>query len=142
MNEDLLIALRDAHGGEDAAGGVGPDDQVDLVDGDQLLVEAARQLGLGLIIEEHPLDGPAEQAVALVQLLDVDLARDLVEQRRRREGARERQRAADADRRTGRRRHHAAGEGEKDDRNQDTTTRDTAHPDDHGASSSGDWRAS
>ena len=49
----------------------------------------------------HPLDRPAEQAAALVELLDVDLADDLVHLRGGRQRPGQRERAADADRRAG-----------------------------------------
>ena len=101
MHQHLVVALRHAHRREDGAGGVRAHQQVDLVGGDQLLVQRARQVGLGLVVLEHPLDRPAEQAAALVELLDVDLADELVDLRRGRERPGQRQRAADADRLAG-----------------------------------------
>ena len=114
VNEQLLIALRHAHRGDDRAGRVGPHQQIDLVDGDQLLVERAGDLGLGLVVQQHPSHGAAEQAVVPVQLLDVDLGGDLVQERGCGDGPRERERAADPDRWTGRRRDrgHREGHGE------------------------------
>ena len=96
VDVDLVVALGHAHGREDAAGRVGPDDQVDLVDRDQLLVEASGEIGLGLIVEQHPLHRPPQQSVALVQLLDEDLARELVQERGRGQRAGERERPPDA----------------------------------------------
>ena len=99
VDEHLVVALRDAHRRQDRAGGVRPHQQVDLVGGDQLLVERAREVGLRLVVLDDPLDLPAEQPAALVQLLDVDLADDLVHEARGGERPGQRQRAADPDRR-------------------------------------------
>ena len=114
VDEHLLVALRHAHRGDDGAGGIGAHQEVDLVDRDELLVERAGHLRLGLVVEQHPFHGTAEQAVALVQLLDVDLGGDLVQERGRGEGTRQRERAADLDRRAGRRgsRRHRQRHGE------------------------------
>src|SRR6266850_1248250 len=79
----------------------------DLGGGDQLLVERAREVGPRLVVLEHPLHGAAEQAVFPVELLDIELAHDLVDQPGRGERAGERKRAADADRRARRRRERA-----------------------------------
>jgi len=87
-------------------------EQIDLVHGDELLVESPRDLGLGLIVQQHPLDGTTEQAVAAVQLLDVDLGGDLVQERRRGERSRECERAADPDRRAGGRPDRGRDQGE------------------------------
>ena len=100
VDEDLVVALRDAHRRKDRAGRVRPHQQVDLVDRDELLVERARELGLRLVVLDDPLDRAAEQTVLLVDLLDVDFADELMDERRGRERPGERQRAADADRRT------------------------------------------
>src|SRR5262249_55827072 len=86
---------------QNRTGRVGAHQKVHLVDGDELLVERARELGLRLVVLDDPLDRAPQQAVLLVDLLDVDLADDLMDETRRRQRARERQRAADADRRTG-----------------------------------------
>ena len=75
LDHHLAVALGHAHRRQDRRGGVRALDQVDLVDGDQLLIEAARDLGLGLVVEQHVLDRPAEQAVPAVDLLDHDLGR-------------------------------------------------------------------
>ena len=88
VDEHLVVALRDAHRRQDRAGRVRPHQQVDLVDGDELLVERAREVGLRLVVLDDPLDRPAEQAAALVELLDVDLADELVDERRSRRAAR------------------------------------------------------
>ena len=88
LDHHLAEALRHAHRRQDRRRGVRPLDQVDLVDGDQLLVEAARHLGLGLVVEQHVLDGPAKEAVPAVDLLDHDLRGDLVDHRGLREEAR------------------------------------------------------
>src|SRR5262245_44660733 len=80
---DLLMGPY-ATGAIIAAMGLAAHLEVDLVDGDELLVEAARHLRLGLIVEQDPLDGASEQAVGAVQLLDVDLGGDLVQERGRR----------------------------------------------------------
>ena len=64
MDEHLVVALRDAHGREDCAGRIRPQQQIDLVDGDELLVERAREVRLRLVVLDDPLDRPAEQAAA------------------------------------------------------------------------------
>jgi len=69
----------------------------------QLLVERAREVGLGLVVLHDPFHRAAEQAVLLVQLLDEDFADHLVHERRGRERPGQRERAADADRRARRR---------------------------------------
>src|SRR5207247_11042351 len=89
-----------------------------------LLVEAAREVRLGLIVEQDPLDGAAEQPVALVQFVDVDLARDLVQQRGGREGAGQGERSADADRRSGGRGQGRRGGGGGGERGQRATDHD------------------
>ena len=81
LDHHLAVALRHAHRRQDRRRGIRALDQIDLVDRDQLLVEAARRLGLGLIIEQHVFDGPPEQAVPLVDLLDHHLGGDLVNDR-------------------------------------------------------------
>ena len=111
VDEQLVVALRDAHRRENRAGRVRPHQQVDLVDGDELLVERAREVGLRLVVRDDPLDRPAEQAVLRVQLVDVDLADDLVDVARRGQRAGERERAADADRRPRRRGERDGAEG-------------------------------
>ncbi len=98
VDEELVVALRDRHRGEDRARRVRAHQQIDLVDGDELLVERAREVGLRLVVADDPLDGPAEETVLRVQLVDVDLADDLVHLPGRGERAGERERAADADR--------------------------------------------
>jgi hypothetical protein len=115
VHEHLVVALRHAHRGENRAGRVGADDQIDLVDRDELLVERAREVGLGLVVPHHPFDRPAEQAVAAVDLVDENLADHLVHQAGRGEGSGERERAADADRRSRRRRRCGLdGQGERE----------------------------
>ena len=113
MDEDLVVALRDAHCREDRAGGVRTHQEIDLVDGDELFVERPREVGLRLIVLDDPLDRAAEQSVLLVDLFDVDLAHELVDERRGRERPRQRRRAADADRRAGRRRGRAGHNDER-----------------------------
>ena len=98
VHEHLAVALRHAHRREDRAGGVGPHQQVDLVGGDQLLVEGAGEVGLRLVVLDQPFHLAAQQAAARVELLDVDLAHQLVGQGGRRQRPGQRQRAADADR--------------------------------------------
>ena len=96
MHQHLVVALRDAHRREDRAGGIGAHQKVDLVDGDELFVERAGQFGLRLVVADDPLDRPPEQPALRVQLLDVDVADELVNLRRRRQRTGQRQRAADA----------------------------------------------
>jgi len=55
-----------------------------------------------LIVPDYPFHRTAEQAVLLVQQLDVDLTGDLVDDRGSRERPGEREGAADPDRRPGR----------------------------------------
>ena len=114
-----LVALRDAHRREDGAGGVRSHQQVDLVAGHQLLVQRARQVRLGLVVLHDPLHLAAQQTAALVQVLHVDLAHQLVRQGRGRQRAGQGQRAADAQglplrqHRQGEGRAGGAGGGEK-----------------------------
>jgi hypothetical protein len=124
MDQDLVVALRDAHRGKNGAGGIGSHQQVDLVDGDELLIKRAREIGLRLVVLDDPFDGTAEQAVLLVELLDIDLADDLVDRRGRRERPGFGKRAADANGRPAgvgqRRRRAQAGNREHDDRQRPT----------------------
>jgi hypothetical protein len=99
VDQHLVVALRHAHCRQDRAGRVRAHQQVHLVGGDELLVQRARHVGLGLVVLDDPFDRPAEQAAAFVQLLDVDFAHQLVDLRGRRQRAGQRQRAADAYRR-------------------------------------------
>ena len=99
VDEHFVVALRDAHRREDVRRRVRAHHQVDLVDGDELLVERAREIGPRLVVLEHPLHGAAEQAVFPVELLDIDLAHDLMDEPGRGERPGERKRASDADRR-------------------------------------------
>ena len=80
----------------------GPDDEVDLVLGDQLLVERADLRLVGLVVADDPLHLPAEQPAAGVEPLDERLAGDLVDDAGRGERAAERQRRPDHDRPLGR----------------------------------------
>jgi hypothetical protein len=100
----ITVALGDAHRRQDRCRRIGTLDQVDLVDRDQLLVEAARHVRLGLVVEQNILDGPAEEAVAAVDLLDHDLRGDLVDDRGLREEPGQRERTANAHRLSRRRR--------------------------------------
>ena len=63
MDQHLVVALRHAHRRQDRAGRVRAHQQIDLVDGDELLVERAREVGLRLVVLDDPFDRPAEQAV-------------------------------------------------------------------------------
>ena len=83
VQQHLVVALGHAHRGEDRGRRIGALDQVDVVRGDELLVERARQLGLRLVVAQHPLHRAAEQAAALVQVLDADLGGHLVDDRER-----------------------------------------------------------
>ena len=67
VHQHLVVALRHAHRRQDGAGRIRPHQQVDLVGGDELLVQRAREVGLGLVVLQHPLDRAAEQAAALVE---------------------------------------------------------------------------
>jgi hypothetical protein len=90
LDDQLAIALRHAHRGKDRRCRIRPHDQVDLVDGDQLFVEAARHVRLGLVVEQQILDRAPEEALTAVDLLDHDLGCDLVDDRRLGEEAGER----------------------------------------------------
>ena len=109
VDEQLVVALRDTHRRQDRARRVRADDEIDLVDGDELLVERARELGLRLVVADDPFDRPPEQTVLRVQLVDVDLADDLVDLPGRGQRSGERERAADADRLARRRGERGAG---------------------------------
>jgi hypothetical protein len=97
VHQHLAVALRHAHRRQDGAGGIGAHQQVDLVGGHQLLVQRARQVGLALVVLQHPFQLAAQPAAALVDLVDVDLADQLVHLRGGRQRPGQRQRAADAD---------------------------------------------
>jgi hypothetical protein len=111
----VVVALGHGHGREDRGGPVGADQEVDLVDGDETLVERPGDVGLRLVVEQHPFDGPTEQTVPPVHLLDGDLAGDLVQHRRRAEGAGQGQGAADAYGWTRRRGESGAGLGQSEE---------------------------
>jgi hypothetical protein len=54
---------------------VGGEKHVDLVLGDQLLVQLDGRLGIGLVVEEHELDLPAEDATPGIHLVHPHLDR-------------------------------------------------------------------
>src|SRR5437867_13354471 len=83
VDKQLVIALLDAHRREDRAGRIGSHQQIDLVGRDELLVERTRKIGLRLVVPDDPFDLTTKQTAALVELLDVDLADDLVDEARR-----------------------------------------------------------
>ena len=91
LDEHLVVALGDAHRGEDRRRAVGAEDEIHLVRGDELLVKRARHVGLRLIVLQHILDRPAQEPAGIVQLLDENLAGQLVHEPGLREGAGERQ---------------------------------------------------
>jgi hypothetical protein len=99
VHQHLAVALGHAHGREDGARGVGSHEQFDLVGGDQLLVQGAGQIGLGLIVTADPLHLATEQATACVELLDVNVAHQFVRQAGGRQRPGQGQGAADANRR-------------------------------------------
>ena len=80
MNQNLVVALGHAHGRQNIGRGVGTDQQINLVNGDDLFVQGARQVGPGLVVFEHPLDRATQQTVFLVQLFNVNFADQLVYQ--------------------------------------------------------------
>ena len=108
--EELAVFLGHRHGREVSGGRVRADDEIHLVHRDQPLVERARDLGLGLVIEQDIFDRSSEQPVALVELLEVDLGGDLVDDRGRAERPRQGERSADPDRRPRRRAGRRPGE--------------------------------
>ena len=81
MDQYFVIALGDAHGRQDGAGGIGAHQQIDLVDSDQLLVERPSQVRLRLVVLDDPLDLAAKQSAPLVEIVDIDLSNDLVDHR-------------------------------------------------------------
>ena len=130
MHEDLVVALRHTHRREDGAGRVRAHQQIDLVDRDQSLVEAPGDLGLGLIVEKDPFDGPAEQSAAPIHLVDVDLAGDLVQERCRGERAGQCERPSDPHGRARWRGGACAGEADgEDDRDRDHESTILTHDD-------------
>ena len=90
VHQDLVVTLCDAHRREYRSGAVRPHDEVDLVDRDELLVERARHVRARLIVLHDPFHLAAEQAAALVQVLDEHLGRHLLDGGRGGEGAGER----------------------------------------------------
>jgi hypothetical protein len=134
VHQRLVVALGHAHGRKNGARGIRADEQVDLVGRYQLLVQRAREVGLGLVVLQHPLDRAPQQAAALVERLHVDLARELVHEPRGRQRPRERQRAAHADglargllRGGGAAREQAGAEGTDSARGRDEGTTINAH---------------
>jgi hypothetical protein len=91
-----VVTLSHTHGRQDGTRGIGPHQQIDLVGGDQLLIQGASQIRLGLVVLADPLNLAAEQTPAGIELLDVDIPHQLVGQAGGRQGAGQGQGAADA----------------------------------------------
>jgi hypothetical protein len=98
LDEQLVEALRHAHRRDDRAGAVRSHQQVDLFARDEALVQGARVARLRLVVQQHELHLAAQQSAALVQRIDEDLGRNLVDGAHGRQGSGERQRAAHPDR--------------------------------------------
>ena len=96
-----MVALGHGHGGEDSRGAIGAENQIDLLAGEQALVERARDLGLRLVVEQKQFDRPPEKTALRVDMRDRYVADDLVNEPGLRQGTGERERLADAHRRTG-----------------------------------------
>ena len=102
-DERLLLLDDDRHGRRQHGGGVGADDQLDLVDVEQLRVDARHGRRVALVVVVDELDRPAEQPALGIDVLLPDL---LGEQRGLavgREPAGQRHAVADLDRLAGRR---------------------------------------
>ena len=87
VQQQFAVALGNAHGRQNIGRGVGAHQQVDLVHGDQLLVQGARHIGLGLVVFEHPLHWAAQPTTAFVELFEVNLASDFLHHCRGTQGA-------------------------------------------------------
>jgi len=80
QGDEHLVALNDdRHRGRDLRSRIGPDDEVDLVDVEQLGVDARHRRGIALVVVVDELDGTAQQPALGVDVLLPDL---LGEQRR------------------------------------------------------------
>ena len=99
MDQNLVVALGHAHGRQNIGRGVGANQQINLVNRDDLFVQGARQVGPGLVVLEHPLNGATQQAVFLVQLFNVNFADQFVDQGCGRQRTGQGQGAAHLDRR-------------------------------------------
>ena len=71
----LLCCDHDRHRRRRDIGAVARDDEVDLVDIEQLCIDAGHQRRVGLVVVIHQLDRPAEQPALLVDVLGPDLHR-------------------------------------------------------------------
>ncbi len=80
------VTLGDWHCRHDVGGGVGAHDQVDTVLADELLIQRGHVVGYRFVVSQIPLDRPAEEATALVEAIDKQLPRDLVDDARWPEG--------------------------------------------------------
>jgi hypothetical protein len=116
VDEQLALALGHSHRRQDRTGRIRSDDKVDP--GGESVVEGAGQVGLRLVVEQHPFDRAAEQPVSLVDLLEEDLSGELVNEPGRGEGTGQGERGADSNRRAGRRgvRRYRRAERESTDR--------------------------
>jgi hypothetical protein len=93
-----LLAFHDLrHGGDDQVGRRAHQ-QVDLVDVEQLGVDAGHRRRVGLVIVVDELHRPAEQAALGVELLDEDLLGEQMRLARRGEATGQRHRKSDLDR--------------------------------------------
>ncbi len=72
-DEQLALLHDDGHRRRRHVGGVGPEHQVDLVDVDELRVDAGNGGGIGLVVVVDELDLPPEEPALGVDLLLPDL---------------------------------------------------------------------
>ena len=72
-DEHLVLLHHDRHGRRDHVGGVAADDEIDLVDVEQLGVDARHGRGIALVVVEDELDRTPEQTALGVDFLFPDL---------------------------------------------------------------------
>ena len=97
-DRQLLVLDDGRHRRRDEIGAVGPEQQVDFVDGDQLGVDARHVRRRALVVVDDELDRPAEQPALGVDVVAPDFERGVDHLARRSAGAGERQAHADLDR--------------------------------------------
>ena len=114
LDEELAIALRDAHCREDRRGAVRTEDEIDLLNAQEPLVERTRQ-SIRVSIDRRAArirrpPAKLQPPLALVWATK-NLADDLMNEAGLREGTRERQRLTDPDRHAGKRVGRCLGTG-------------------------------
>jgi len=71
-----LVCLHDhRHCRRDHVGGIGPDQQVDFVDADELGVDAGHVVGIALVVVINEFDGPSQESALGVDVVAPDFRR-------------------------------------------------------------------